>query len=131
MPNPTATINNPDDSVRMVVVGADATETPRLVNGTVTTSNYSAGYVAKAGPGEFYFKPNNGVFPTIPGSSMLVNVTFNCFNASGTAIPPQVVDVILAGPPLPPNATHLNFTEGPVTGRFSVPADPLTATISF
>lgn len=130
MPNPSATITNPDDSVRVVLVGADGSEIQRTVTGTVTVSNYAAAYVAKSGTA-YFVKPNASVFPIAPGSSMVVTASFNCLDAAGTPLPPAVVDVILQGPPLPPVATHLNITEGPTTGRFPVLSDPGSATINF
>ena len=131
MPNPSATITNPDDSVRVVVIGVDDADAQRTVTGTVTTSDYTSAYVAKNAPGEFFVKPNPAAFPTTPGSSVTVNVTFACLDASGNALPNLVVDVILQGPVLPSLATHLKVAEGPTTGRFPVLPDPGSAQITY
>lgn len=129
MPVPSATISNVEDSVKIVVIGADDSEVPRAVAGTVSVSPVAAGYIAKAGPGEFYYKAY--ALPTTPGVNIPVTVTFSCVDAASNPLPPLVANVILAGPPLPPNATHLNITEGPTTGRYPVLADPLSGTISY
>ncbi len=129
---PTATINNPNEAVRVVVIGLDDPETSVLpVTGNVTISDYVHAYVAKGGPGEFFVKAKAAVFPSTPGSSLSVLVNFNCADSLGAPIPTLPLTVVLMGPPVPV-ATHLKFSEGPsVSNGFGVPADPGSATITF
>lgn len=132
MPSPNAIITNPNtESVRFKVIGVDDNDVERVVAGTVTISDYTHAYVVKGSAGEFFVRANPNVFPTTPGSSLVVSLTFNCVDANGTVLPVLQLDITLQGPAIPSVATKLKVSEGPTTDVFTIGSDPGSATITY
>lgn len=132
MPNPTYTIPNSSIAVRFKVGAFDDSSNPKpFQNGTAKISDTSFAYVVQAPDGQIYVQPNPANYPTTPGSSVTVSVKINGQSAVGTPLPEFQIDVVLQGPPVPPQATNFQVTSGPeFSDTFPVPPDPGTDTIT-
>ncbi len=117
------------------LAGKDDTETSRVITGAVTIDDVTHCYVAKMPPvvgGDQYILVGRDS-SLAAGATADVNITVNAKDDRGVDIMPLVVAFTLAGPPLPPAATHVVVSEGPF-GRdkigFTPPADPGSGTIA-
>jgi hypothetical protein len=113
--------------------GQDATGTVRATSGTMTVSDVVHCYVAKVAgqANQYVIVSRNNSLPA--GGSTTVTVTENAVDDRGNALPPLVQTFDLSGPPLPPPATHLVLSEGPINIDQSggpKAADPGSATIA-
>lgn len=127
----TLTIPNATIAARFKVAAVDADGILRSATLQAKISDYAHAYVAKAADGQIYVQPNAAVFPTTPGSSFSLNVQISGTDAAGNALPVLQLDVVLQGPPPPPNATQIVVSSGPeFNDTFPVPADPGSDTIS-
>lgn len=112
------------------IAGKDDTEQYRFIGGTISTDDFANSYIFKVPMNQdrFGLKSRPGSVPA--GTIAPVNVTVNAVDDRGVALPPQVFNFQIQGPPLPPAATHVVMYEGPngVDGSFSS-IEPGSATI--
>jgi len=125
------TLNNGAGAV-FRIAGKDDTEQYRAITGVISTSNPAVAYIAKVPsgqPDQFCIKSRPG--SVAAGAMVPFVVTVNAIDDRGTALPPQVYNFQVQGPPLPPPATHVVMYEGPFDVDSSyVIADPGTGTIN-
>jgi len=130
---PSVTLTDPNQAARFVVEGQDAVGGKQPVNGIASLSDPNIGYVAVGtNPGELFMVPKATSFPA-PGQTLTVTVNVKFTTSPGGTVLPEVnVDVILAPPTVPVEATHVVITDGPsVVPTIDAPADPGTPTVSF
>ncbi len=112
------------------IAGKDATEQDRVITGSISTSDTTRSFIGKVASqtNQYYLKSRLGT--TAPGTFAPVDVTVNAIDTAGNPLAPQVFNFQIQGPALPPPATHVVISEGPITVDGSYPTtDPGSATI--
>lgn len=113
------------------IAGKDDSQQYRFIGGTISTDDVAHSYVAKVASTADQFCLKSRAGSVAAGAIVPVNVTVNAVDDRGTALPAQVFNFQLQGPPLPPAATHVVMYEGPigVDSSYSAPVDPGSGTI--
>jgi hypothetical protein len=115
------------------ILPEDDTGTPRAASGTLSISDPTLAYVAKMpGQANQYVVVSRANASPAAGTIAPVNVTVATQDDTGAALPALVIAFQIAGPPLPPAATHVVVSEGPTVRDligFTPPNDPGSDTI--
>lgn len=112
------------------IAGKDDSQQYRAITGSISTDDYTHSFVAKV-PGQADQFALKSKLNTVPAGTMApVNVTVNALDDRGNALPAQVFNFQISGPPLPPPATHVVMYEGPFPSDTTTAVDPGSASTS-
>lgn len=109
----------------------DDAGTVRVASGNLTLSDTVLAYVVRMPPQggqaqQYCLVSRVGVAPPA-GTMAQLTVTANTQDDTGASLPPLVIPFQIPGPPLPPPATHIVVSEGPIVRDligFTPPPDP-------